>query len=455
MNENNKNDNTEKFWDDKFYEKQEKNGTSKAKKRTLLKFLLIFLLTLTVVVVSGYIYLDQKFKSNLYQERSNQDFSITDDDSDKIDQELEERKFTEAINILILGTDNSGYRSDVTMLVHYDPYTRTTSLFSVPRDYKVNLSKEAQKSLNYYAPYIKFTEIFSYCKLAKMDSPSSFVSQVVEEMLNIKINHFVLVDLKAFKTAVDSVGGVEVYVPQNMKWFDPYQDLNIDLQAGVQLLDGEKAEQLVRFRKSRDGSGYGDFGRMQIQQYFLTAFAKKLLNIDNVSKIKEIVSTLSEMLTTDASLADALLILSAAKDADFDRVNAHTLPGVDSMIAGKYFYSPPSDIELKRYFIKTVLDDAEEYDHDSKSYTIEVYSSTNKQSEKAKALTDKLTEDGYKAEYKGLDRSQRILKSVITVPDSKCGGDLKKYLDMSEIKLDEKTKDKTLIKLTIGEVQAK
>ncbi len=438
--------------DSEYLKNKKMHEKNKSKFKTFLKFLLTFLITLSIVLVGGYIYLDIKFKEGLYEERSEEDYLITEHSSD--DEKAEEKEFKEAINILIMGTDNDGYRSDVAMLVHYDPYTKTTSLFSVPRDYKISLSEKAQEQLNYYAPYIKFTEIFSYCKMAEMDSPASYVTQVVEELLNIKIDHFVLVDLSSFKAAVDAIGGVEAYVPQYMYYHDPYQDLHIDLAPGLQLLDGDKAEQLVRYRQGYDNSGYGDFGRMQMQQYFLTAFAKKLLSMDSIDEIKKVMEPVSEMLTTDASLGDALWILKAAKNADFNRVNAHTLPGLDSYINDKYFFSPPSDKEVKKYFIKTVVEDAEGFDHDSKSYNIAVYSSSYGQIEKAQKLSEKLQKEGYKAEYMGLNQNERLLKSVIIVPDDSSGGDLKQYLDISEIRVDENPMNEKDIIVIVGEVQA-
>lgn len=433
--------------------KKKKGKKKKSKLRGLMKFLLVFLVTLLIVLGAGYAYLDHKFKQGLYQERSKQDYQITDQQKEE-DYDALYGKSDEAINILILGTDDGGYRSDVTMLVHYDPHSKTTSLFSIPRDYRVSLSLQAQQTLNYYAPFIKFTEIFSYCKIAEMESPASYVTQVVEEMLGVKINHFVLVDLSSFREAVDSVGGVEVYIPQAMYWSDPYQDLYINLEPGLQLVDGKKAEQLVRFRQNSDGTGYGDFGRMQMQQYFLTAYAKKLLSLQSIPKIKKIVTPLAEMLTTDASLADALWILNTAKDADFNRVNAHTLPGYDEYINDIYFFSPRADVDIRDYFRKTVMDDAEGFDQNSKEYKIEVYTSTFEQEQKALNLKDKLLQDGYQAEYKGLDQRERILKSLILVPDEKSGGDLKKYLDISEIVIDPYPSDEKTISIVIGEVQA-
>ena len=69
-------------------------------------------------------------------------------------------------------------------------------------------------------------------------------------MLGIKIDHYVKVDFNALVEIVDAVGGVEVDVPQDMKWdMSDTGDIKIDLKKGLQTLDGNKALQLVRFRK--------------------------------------------------------------------------------------------------------------------------------------------------------------------------------------------------------------
>lgn len=423
-------------------------------KKKILKLALIFIVTLSVVLGLGYMYLNEKYQK-MYEKRVKTQHDITITDKTKTDKEKKEtEKLMEgSVNVLILGTDDGGYRTDVAMLIHYDTYSKSTSLFSVPRDYMITLSEKAQEQLNYYAPFIKFTEIMAYCKLGEMESPSSYVAQVVEELLDIKIDHFVLVNLDAFRTAVDSIGGVEVYVPQRMRWNDPIQNLNIDLEPGVQVLNGEQAEGLVRFRQGYDRNDYGDYGRMEMQQYFLTAYVKKLLKIENVTKIDELLHQLSEMLTTDASLADALVLLNTARDADFTRVNAHTLPGYDNMIDGKYFYSPPSDLELKRYFLETIISDTSVLDKSSKDIKLEVYSGQYDTTATEKII-EKLQQDGYNTEFMGVDPGPRTLKTKIIVPKLNLGNDLKKYFSISEIVVEpDESEEIKSIKIIVGEVQ--
>lgn len=440
------------------------------KNKKLLKLVLIFVITLSLVLGIGYAYLNSKY-SKMYQKRTKEehDITITDDtkkDDDKL-KEDSEKTLEGSINILLLGTDESGARTDTAILVHYDTYSKSTSLFSIPRDYMITLSDKAQEQLNYYAPFIKFTEIMAYLTMAEHESPSSYIAQVVEELLGVKIDHFVLVDLSAFRAAVDSIGGVEAYVPQRMRWNDPIQGLYIDLEPGVQLLNGEQAEGLVRFRQGYDGNSYGDYGRMEVQQYFLTAYVKKLLRVENLAKIDQIIEPLSKLLTTDASLADALLLVNTAKDADFNRINSHTLVGYENMVEGKFFFSPPPPDELKRYFLETIVSDTSLQISDSKSYKIEVYSAQYDTSAAEKSVAA-LTKDGYQVEFMGVDPGPRSLKSIIKVPEAGLGSDLKKYLDISEVVVDSSllkdedsdddgktdTDKKKKIVIIVGEVQA-
>ena len=73
-----------------------------------------------------------------------------------------------------------------------------------------------------------------------------------------------------------------------------------NLKKGYQLLDGDKAEQLVRFRHNNDGTTYPasygtqDIGRMRTQREFLKAAAKQILTGDNILKIDDIMKVVFE-----------------------------------------------------------------------------------------------------------------------------------------------------------------
>ena len=111
---------------------------------------------------------------------------------------------------------------------------------------------------------------------------------------------------------IDTIGGVEFDVPIDMKYDDPTQDLHINLKAGMQTINGDKAEQLLRFRHNNDGSSYSykygdnDFGRMRTQREFIKATATQLLNIKNVGKINDLIEDVSSNLETDLTTEEML-----------------------------------------------------------------------------------------------------------------------------------------------------
>ena len=113
----------------------------------------------------------------------------------------------------------------------------------------------------------------------------------VSELTGINVENYVAVDTSGFKELVDTIGGVTFNVPMDMKYDSYSQGLHIDLKAGEQKLDGDKAEQLVRFRHNNDGTTYPasygleDEGRMKTQQAFLTELAKQTLTVGNIPKI--------------------------------------------------------------------------------------------------------------------------------------------------------------------------
>ena len=110
-------------------------------------------------------------------------------------------------------------------------------------------------------------------------------------MLGIPIDYYIKVNIKGFISLVDDLGGVDFYVPCDMDYDDPYQDLHIHYKQGQQKLNGQQAMEVARFRKNNDGTGYSDVGRTQTQQKLLVALAKKVLSWNSLTKINSFVET--------------------------------------------------------------------------------------------------------------------------------------------------------------------
>lgn len=225
------------------------------------------------------------------------------------------------INLLVMGIDRvsgaapnspeafTGY-SDTLLLVRVDPNAGTLRVLSIPRGSHV----------------ATLDTDFTTVKEANVRGGPALVSRVVSRMLNdVPIDRYIRVTPDAFRELVNLVGGVEVNVPYSMSYQDMTQNLKIDLQAGWQTLDGEQAEEFVRFKRDRDG----DLGRMQRQQVVLKALQKQLYSPAVVPKIPQIIRLSRQYVDTNLSLEEMLALASFGRDLEDDRqrIEMVILPG--------------------------------------------------------------------------------------------------------------------------------
>ena len=249
---------------------------------------------------------------------------VDEDTGEEIEEEMElPASHREGVyNILICGTDDDGYRTDTIIVAHLDEETHDVALMSVPRDTVV---------LTGNGGIMKINSVYAGGGADGM----ARLSKRLGAMLGFELDGYVLVNLEAFRETVDLVDGVEFDVPQDMYYQDPTQNLHIDLKAGKQLLDGEKAMELVRFRK---GYASQDIQRTKVQQEFLRALAKKVLSVSSLTKLKEFADVFSTYVTTDLTVGNMLYLAKALMQCDFDAMKTYTLEGEGAMINGGSYY---------------------------------------------------------------------------------------------------------------------
>ncbi len=432
-----------------------KEERGQMKNNKILKYSAIFIGIFLLILGIGYGFANHYF-SKLAIEREKLNNTIIIDPNQKetttvieTESEPEPEKLGD-VKIFIMGTDKGGYLTDSMLIVDADFDSDTVSMFSIPRDYRVTLTPKIQKLIGYYNENIKLTELHSYAKMANYKSPPSITASVTEELVGFKFDYIVLVNLQAFRDAVDAIGGVKVYVPRNFDYDDPKQDLYIHLKPGEQLLDGKTAEGLVRFRRSADGNDYSDFDRIEMQQYFLKEFVKKLISMEGVLNFQKIFSVVEKNVKTDATLNDALDLLSKANHLSMKRVYAHTLPGENEIIDDIFYLSPPPIKTLHR-LVKTEIETDRAPTVNSKDYELIVLNGANKN--KIAAKYAKILEDeGYTIKKIGnlTDANLEMTnKTRIFVPKEGLGKDLQTYFPLSEIIYD---KDSENIKIVIGKL---
>ena len=215
---------------------------------------------------------------------------------------------------LLVGTDKDDGNTDTIMVVSYDTVKQKISVMSIPRDTMINESWDIKRLNSVYS---------------RTGNSINSLANRIKKLVGFKLDYYVKVELSVFVQLVDLVGGVEFYVPCNMKYDDPTQDLHIDLQEGLQLLDGDKAMQLVRFR----GYSEGDIKRAEVQQEFLKALIKECLSLKHWGKVKAYIDLALENVQTDMNFgsivwfAANVMGLNDAPMLDMSNVMTCTIPG--------------------------------------------------------------------------------------------------------------------------------
>jgi len=224
----------------------------------------------------------------------------------------------ERVNVLVVGTNQN--LTDFIMVAGYNPASGDISMMSIPRDTKYAKSNTA---------FSKINAIYQGKHIDKLQAE-------IEDILDIEIDYYVIFDKKALWEVVDALGGVTVDVGSKpLKYSDPEQNLYINIPAGVQKLDGKKAEQYVRFRK---GYANGDIGRIGAQQNFIKAFITECIKPTNIPKLPEVAKIGFENIKTDVTLDTILYYLEDVAKIDLAKIRMETLPGEGRTIDGVSFY---------------------------------------------------------------------------------------------------------------------
>jgi len=139
---------------------------------------------------------------------------------------------------------------------------------------------------------------------------------------------YILVELDVFPRIIDALGGIEVYVPMNMRWTDRRQRLHIDISRGLQRLDGESAANFVRYRRgSRGFATISDFQRIENQQAAIRAMAAELTRPWNILSLPILVDVFNENIHSDLNLGHILWFAEQLfHNFSADTFSIHTMP---------------------------------------------------------------------------------------------------------------------------------
>jgi len=229
---------------------------------------------------------------------------------------------TGTINFLLAGTDKGGLRTDSIMVASYNLETKKVTIMSILRDTRVYVNG-------------KFRKVNAAFALGKTD----LLLKTLKQTFGIDINYYITIDNKAFDDVIDTLGGLDIDVPYNMNYDDPYQDLHIHLKKGMQHLDGNKAEQFVRWRKNNTGPSIGDTERVKNQQTFMKAIFDQKMNLSMIGKVSKLFAIIKKQVNTNLTVNECLAFVPALKQMKGeDAVTTIDMPGEAKMVYGASYY---------------------------------------------------------------------------------------------------------------------
>ncbi len=243
------------------------------------------------------------------------------------------------LNILLLGADsrekNDPGRADTIILVRLDPATKHVRLLSLPRDTRVTIpghgiNKLNQASSGYY----------------RGGGTALLVDTIKTDLLpGLRIDYTVETDFAGFAAIIDALGGVTIDVEERMLYKGV--DVAIDLQPGIQHLDGEEALEYARFRMDAVGD-FGtwsgkDHGRVARQKKLLAAIIDQTKEVRTLMRLPAIIRSVQAAVTTDMSFSVMARIAMTYKDVAQADVESVPFPGLPQYVDGISYVVPNTD----------------------------------------------------------------------------------------------------------------
>ncbi|MBR6548955.1 MAG: LCP family protein [Clostridia bacterium] len=229
--------------------------------------------------------------------------------------------------ILIAGTDEGKNLTDIMMVACFDMKRGTANILQIPRDTYIGAD----------IPSSKMNAVYGHPKDGQ--TKINGLLRRVNEFFGLPIDHYITVTLSAFRSIVDAVGGVDVYVPENIYRAYGEADHAYNFYKGMNHMDGNMAEAFVRFRRDY---AMGDYKRIQMQRSFYSAFIKKCLTMSS-SQLLNVATEIYDEMTTDMTVSEVLDLASMAQSVGSEKIRFFAVPGQPLYYNGVSYFSIHKD----------------------------------------------------------------------------------------------------------------
>ncbi|GAC1366760.1 MAG: hypothetical protein PVS3B1_22640 [Ktedonobacteraceae bacterium] len=223
-------------------------------------------------------------------------------------------------NLLVMGygggAHDGAYLTDSMLMVSLLPQSHHTSLVSVPRDLFVQYPPNSGQ-------YTKVNAIYEFASNNDKDpgAGGSAATQKISLVTGMDVKYWLTIDFNGFKKVIDSIGGIDVYVPDSFNACYPKNDdaavdpswIKVQFNKGMQHMDGATAITYARAREPLEVCGQGtsqnlaeltDFGRSARQQIIVKAVLSQIKQASTWPRIYTAMDALQKAIHTNMSLAD-------------------------------------------------------------------------------------------------------------------------------------------------------
>jgi LCP family protein required for cell wall assembly len=231
------------------------------------------------------------------------------------------------ISVLFMGVDESdvrnfgdAVRTDALILATFNKAGKSVNLVSIPRDSYVHLPfKDDMDKINH-------AHVFGGVK---------GTIETVEELFNVPVDYYVKLNFNAFIDVVEALDGITVDVPITFTEMDSLDRKGaIQLEKGIQTLNGEEALALARTRKIDS-----DIERGKRQQLVMTSIINKAISISSIAKYGDVIEAVGSNMKTNMTFEEMLSFHDYALAGTKLTINSFTLEGQDDYINRIYYYS--------------------------------------------------------------------------------------------------------------------
>lgn len=367
-------------------------------------------------------------------------------DSDRINGGgLRLSELTRPVNILVMGmsvlppdvknppTDSQNLRylpqvnsfdglADVMLLIRFDPEKKNLTMLSIPRDTRIEIEGHGKKKIN----------------SANVHGGPALTAKTVSNLLGgVAVDRYVRINVLGVGKLIDALGGVNVYVPKDMKYQDDSQHLYINLKKGQQHLNGEKALQLLRYRHDENG----DIGRIQRQQMVMRALMDQALNPTTVAQIPQVLNVVKEHIDTNLTVEELLALVGYGARTNRSNIQQVMVPGrfSEKNEFDASYWIPNSEsitkVMAKHFDLQTTTQTSEA---DPSSLRIAIQDSTGDEKANLQPLIRTLEKAGYRNVYiaKSWGEPLQVTHIVAQQGDNSSAESLRNAIGFGEVRVE-------------------